>query len=101
MANHASVIQLAPAARQELVRLRDTAAQAYLRERAAAILKVADGMPGTAVAQHGLLRARQKKTVYGWLRRYRAEGIGGLAIRPGRGRKPAFSPSVSDGRGRA
>jgi hypothetical protein len=34
------------------------------------------------------------------VRRYRAEGVKGLLIRPGRGRKPAFSPSVSRQRAR-
>jgi transposase len=50
------------------------------------------------VARTGLLRPRQPDTVYAWLDRYRAEGIAGLTIRPGRGRKPAFSPSLRDGR---
>ena len=75
----------------ELVRLRDTAAKPYLRERAAAIIKVAQGIPGSAVAQYGLLRPRQPDTLYEWLNRYEVDGASGLSIRPGRGRKPAFS----------
>lgn len=65
---------------------------AYLRERAAAILKVADGLVAAEVARTGLLRPRDPDTVYRWLDRYATEGIAGLTVRPGRGRKPAFSP---------
>ena len=64
----------------------------YLRERAAAILKVAAGESGYHVALQGLLRARDPDTVYKWLDRYESEGLKGLTIRKGRGRKPAFSP---------
>ncbi|MEI2781182.1 MAG: hypothetical protein V9H25_07930 [Candidatus Competibacter sp.] len=44
--------------RQQLVRLRDRARQPYLRERSAALLKIADGMPAALVARQGLLRPR-------------------------------------------
>jgi hypothetical protein len=94
-------LDLSPAARGELVALRDHAPRAYLRERAAALVKIADGANAAVVARTGLLRPRQPDTVYAWLRRYRAAGIAGLAIRPGRGRKPAFSPSARDRRGGA
>ena len=87
-------LTLDPAQRRELVALRDAAPTPYLRERAAALLKVADGMPAAAVARAGLLRPRQPDTVYRWLRRYRAAGAAGLRDRPGRGRTPAFSPSA-------
>ncbi len=56
------------------------------------MLKVAAGEPVRDVAQTGLLRPRQPDTVYDWLDRYRAAGVAGVTIRPGRGRKPAFSP---------
>lgn len=87
--------------RVELVALRDTATLAYLRERAAALLKVADGASAAEVARTGLLRRRQPDTLYLWLHRYRTEGIAGFTIRPGRGRKPAFFPSPRERRGRA
>ena len=87
-------LALTTAQRRELVALRDTAPEPYLRERAAALLKVADGVPPARVARTGLLRPRRPDTVYAWLARYRAEGAAGLRIRPGRGRKPAFSPSA-------
>jgi transposase len=72
--------------------MRDNADKAYLRERAAAMLKIAEGMSSHAVSQHGLLRQRKPDTVYEWLNRYEAEGIDGLYIRSGRGRKPAYEP---------
>jgi len=87
-------IVLSPEERRALGRLRDTAPKAYLRERAAAILKVAAGIPAAWVARDGLLRPRDPDSVYAWLDRYQAGGPAGLAIRPGRGRKPAFSPPV-------
>lgn len=86
-------LSLAPAERQDLLALRGAAAKPYLRERAAALLKIAAGQSAAAVARTGLLRPRQPATVYRWLRRFRAEGVAGLRDRPGRGRKPAFSPS--------
>lgn len=80
--------------RAGLQQLRDNSAKAYLRERAAALLKIADGESPHAVATRGLLKARAPDTVYEWLDRYQVEGIAGLKVRPGRGRKPAFSPSA-------
>lgn len=70
----------------------------YTRERAAALLKVAAGAYAKQVARTGLLRPRDPDTVYGWIARVQAEGVAGLTIKPGRGRKPAFSPSAPDGR---
>ena len=86
---------LTTAERAELTRLRDTAPQAYLRERAAALLKVADGMSAARVARDGLLRPRKPDTLYAWIDRFVEEGIEGLRVRKGRGRKPAFSPSAA------
>ncbi len=80
--------------RAQLLQLRDKAAKPYLRERAAAILKIAGGTPLTIVARQGLLRKRDYNTLCDWVERFESEGIAGLAIRQGRGRKPAFSPST-------
>ena len=85
---------LTTAERAELTRLRDTVPQAYLRERAAALLKVADGISAARVARQGLLRPRKPDTVYAWMDRFIDAGAQGLRIRSGRGRKPAFSPSL-------
>lgn len=89
---------LPDAARRTLAQMRDTDPKAYLRERAAALLKVADGQRPAHVARSGLLRPRAEDTVYAWLDRFEVEGVAGLRVRPGRGRKPVFSPAVPDGR---
>jgi len=78
----------------ELEEIRDHASKPYLRERAAAILKIAQGNSGREVALHGLLKPHWQDTIYEWVVRYRAKGKAALEIKPGRGRKPAFSPSV-------
>ncbi len=49
---HRQVV-LTEAERAELIRLRDHSDKPYLRERAAAILKVADGMIAAEVARRG------------------------------------------------
>ncbi len=85
---------LTRAERQTLEEMRDHAPKAYLRERAAALLKVDDGLPPARVAREGLLRPRKADTVYAWLDRFIEDGLAGLYIRSGRGRKPAFSPSA-------
>lgn len=90
-------LELSADARAELVSLRDGDPLPYMRERTAALLKIADGAIAAEVARTGLLRPRQPDTVYRWLDRYRAEGVAGLRIRPGRGRKPAFSPCAPHG----
>ena len=68
---------------------------AYLRERAAAMLKIADHHSPHDVALHGLLLPRDPDTVYAWLNAYLAHGIAGLWMQPGRGRPPAFPPSAT------
>ena len=86
------VVALRPEQTQELERLRDHDPTPYVREKAAAILKVAAGQSLRAVARAGLLRPRRRETVAAWVRRYLAEGAAGLRVRPGRGRKGAFFP---------
>lgn len=85
-------VELNQTERNELEQLRDHGEKAYIRERAAAILKVADGMSASQVARDGLLKQRKYQTVCEWVTRYRQEGIAGLYIKAGRGRKAAFSP---------
>lgn len=50
--------------RQELETLRDEQPLAYLRERAAALLKLSEGQSGLRIAQHGLLKRRLHGTMY-------------------------------------
>lgn len=87
-------VMLTDAQRRELEHARDHHELPYLREKAAAILKIATGQSGRDVALHGLLQHRRPDTVYGWVHRYQADGLAGLLVQDGRGRKPAFSPSV-------
>jgi hypothetical protein len=69
----------------------------YMRERCAAVLKVAAGQALKEVALYGLLRQHSPDTIHDWCVLFQQEGIQGLRIRPGRGRKPAFSPSAPRG----
>jgi transposase len=69
------------------------APKAYVRMKAAAILKVKRGQSIRQVALHGLLYPVSQECVREWIRRYLTEGLAGLLVRRGRGRKPAFSPS--------
>ena len=94
-------IELSERQRQELEATRDHHELPYLRERPAAILKIADGHSGLQTARHLLNRAHWQDTVYEWVKRYQAEGIEGLKIHSGRGRKPAFSPSTPKRAGRS
>jgi hypothetical protein len=65
--------------RRELEQARDHDRRPYVRERCAALLKIADGAPAYAVAQHGLLKPRDPDTVYAWLAHYAADGLAGLS----------------------
>lgn len=81
--------------REELTWMVRADPKPYRRERAAAILQVADGQAPYAVARSGLLVRRAPDTVYGWLDRFEEQGVAGLTMAPGRGRKPArFPPSA-------
>ena len=76
----------------ELEAIRDQHEKPYMREKAGAILKIVAGQSPHAVALGGLLKQRDPDAIYGWLDRYEAEGVAGLLVKEGRGRKPAFSP---------
>ena len=96
MAKH-HTLNLTEAEIQALIELRDKGEPAYLRERATAILKIHEGVSPHEVARRGLLKKRDPDTVYAWLGRYREHGLRGLFHKPGRGRKPAFSPKSVEG----
>jgi transposase len=93
-------VELTSAQQQELEHLRAHAAKAYVRVKAAAILKVAAGQAARQVAQHGLLKPVQPETVSAWITRYLQDGAAGLRVQVGRGRKPAFSPCTREHRNR-
>jgi hypothetical protein len=78
--------------RSELGRLLQRDPRPYMRERAAALLQIADGRAPCWVAQHGLLRTRKPDTVMSWLNAYQAWGAPALVQQPRR--KRAFCPSA-------
>ena len=62
----------------------------YMRERASALLQIADGRSAHWVSQQGLQRRRDPDTVYRWLDAYERGGIAALV--QGTRRKRDFSP---------
>lgn len=79
--------------KQELVKARNSHPKPYVRERAAAILKVDSGWSLRKTAYEGLLKRHAPETVKTWCERYQHEGLKGLIIRTGRGRRASFFPS--------
>jgi hypothetical protein len=65
----------------KLVEHLDHDPQPYVRERCAAILKIARGKSPHWVSQQGLLQKRDPDTVYNWLNIYETEGLAGLIAR--------------------
>ena len=86
------IITLTAEQKRELEHARDSHQRPYVRERAAAILKITEGKSGRQVALRGLLKRRKPDTAYSWAHRYLSEGLKGLLVKLGRGRKPAFVP---------
>jgi hypothetical protein len=70
-------LALTDSERAELLYHRDHDPKPYVRERCAAVLKIADGQSPHAVANTGLLRHRDPDTVYAWLDQYQDEGLPG------------------------
>ena len=84
-------LELSAEQRQELERTRDRDKRAYMREYAAALLKIADGQSANQVAQFGLNKKRDPDTLYRWLRKYKSGGLSAL-VHKQRGHR-GFSPS--------
>lgn len=74
-------LALSPAQREELAAHRDRDPRPDVRERCAALVKIAGGLSPHAVARGGLLKARDPDTVYGWLNAYEAAGLAGVIAR--------------------
>ena len=68
-------LELTDPQRQDLLHYRDHDPRPYVRERCAALLKIADGQSPHAVARSGLLKPRDPDTVYDWLNWYERLGI--------------------------
>jgi transposase-like protein len=90
------VIRLTPAVRQTLLAWqRATTMPAGRARRGRIILLVADGMSISDVAATvGISR----RFVYKWVRRFLAQGVEGLADKPGRGRVRPQAPPVGAAR---
>ena len=93
MAAPAFRLTLDPDQQATLVAARDHHPKPYVRERAAALLKVAAGDAICRVAALLLLGPRRPETVGAWVHGYLRRGLAALTVAKGRGRKPAFSPS--------
>jgi hypothetical protein len=76
--------------------LRATTTSLGLARRCRAILGVADGLRLVEVAR---LVDLTEKHVRKWVQRFLKDRLEGLRDRPGRGRKPVFSPRGGDVRG--
>lgn len=81
--------------RETLQKCRDHHPLPHMREKAAALLKIANGAKPAHVARSGLLKPHDPDIIYRWMDRYEQQGIAGLLIQQGRGRKPAFFPCGS------
>jgi DNA-directed RNA polymerase specialized sigma24 family protein len=88
-------IHLTPAERRTLLAWqRATTIPAGLARRGRIILLLADGMTITDIAT---IVGISRRFVYNWVQRFLAEGVEGLADKPGRGRRRGRGlPSVSD-----
>lgn len=71
-------LKLTTKQREDLTWHRDYDFRPYVRERCAALLKIADGQSAYAVSQQGLLKTRDPDTVYNWRDIYEREGLTGL-----------------------
>lgn len=87
-------LELSEMQAKELTQTRDHHPLAYLRVKAAALLKVAQGEAISQVARQGLLKPVDRHTIKDWIIRYQQEGLTGLKVQTGRGRKPVFFPSL-------
>jgi hypothetical protein len=91
------VVSLSPQERQLLEhRRRCTTTPLGLARRCQTILAVADGLSLAGAAR---LVGLTEKHVRKWVQRSLATRLEGLKDRPGRGRKPAFSPLGGPARG--
>lgn len=77
------MLQLAEHEKKELRQMMRRAAKPHLRMKAVALWNLGQGRTRREVAE---LLGVSKASVSAWTKRYRAEGVSGLAIRPGRGR---------------
>ncbi len=77
---------------EELDKIRRLHPKPYVRERAAALIKVSQGKSARWVALEGLLFPRDPETVATWVHDFKERAFESLIHEPGRGRKPASPP---------
>ncbi|HYI25241.1 MAG TPA: hypothetical protein VD767_07515 [Thermomicrobiales bacterium] len=75
---HLRTLSLTAPARAEVLAVRDHAPVPAMRERAAALLRIADGATVHAVARQGVLKPRDPDTVSAWLAWYEVAGVAGV-----------------------
>ena len=85
-------LELSEGEREVLEKVRSHDSRPYMREKAAALLKIAEGQVASQVAEKSLLKAHDPDVIYRWLKRWQRQGLEGLVVKKGRGRKAAFSP---------
>ncbi len=88
-------LALSETEREALVAHRDHDANPQVRERCAALLKVAAGQSAYAVARQGLLKPRDPDTVYEWMDWYEQDGLDGLLSRLQGGNHRSFRDEES------
>jgi hypothetical protein len=76
--NTRRTLTLTPEQQEELLDHRDHDPRPYVRERCAALVKVAEGQAPYSVALYGLLKRRDPDSVYQWLNYYEEEGLAGV-----------------------
>src|SRR5260221_21304 len=86
-------VELSWEQRQELAAQRDHDPRPYVRERCAAVLKIAEGQAAYWVARRGLLQVRDPDTGYSWLAHYQADGLAGLLAYPHGGNRRRLPPT--------
>ena len=99
-------IDLPKEQRNELIDVRDHHDKPYMREKAAAVLKVAgppeeEGQSARQVALSGLLRERRPNTVRGWVHAYKEEPTRkkestDLSSKKAAGKSPLFPPTSEE-----
>jgi len=77
-------MDITPVQRDELERTSRKAKKPYMRIKALVLLNIADGLRVTQTAK--VFRV-SRQTIHEWMNRYEEEGIAGLYVRLGRGRK--------------
>ena len=75
MTTYRRTLELTASQRADLLQHRDHDPRPYVRERCAALLKIADGQSPHAVARHGLLKPRKPDTVSSGLTWYEPLGL--------------------------